>query len=985
MSWDEAGVVLNIASPPSDSFPLFLSLSGAPNVRALAAVVQWFPTDPTGACYGLLPASPGGTCGSTSEMPTTGEFHGEPTNEWWSISFPPGSTARHCVSWIVTAAGCPILPPAIFTAQVRIEDSNGDVDTLAVQLPATIGSSQAASLEATAISPAIVVPATETMLRVRGSGFLPGSHVSLSNSTSRVEASRVIVLSPDEIAATVAPGQSATPYDLTVSMADGRSSVSPQDVATAPALALSISSQLPRPTNAAGAIRTLALWADQSATVNVAHIGLPLPSALTTDSLLIPRPAGGDTMAVLRSTPSDCIEFNAGVACCPSYVEYNISPPQYATSIGLLQMGKGVLRGTGAFDDNNLPIVSVRTRFADGDSVVDTLRVGRQVRNSKDGSLSCPIAGPIPYFVLQPDDPLNAQLYASGGAFYDAQEVQLPPSKRSKLVSAIRISELAIVHNNCAPSGFTGCQSYLSGIGLWPSFEVRNRHGGSLGLQTQFATAYAGLPYGGYIVRDTLFGAHNTIRALGCMLSCMAMANSFLGDTVTVLGLNKYLALHDGFEPTTLVTLNQVNGQSLGSTVTWTVRPGVKLSVGDTVLFESPGTQRRSPLVTLVTGPTTSQATIVLRHRSGLLTGNMTGVGYGLVNTDVAAEAYSKSSGHPWHLVRLIGTSPAIPPLVETALVDSLPVLLEEPHHYVLARGWRPSFGGNFANGTYVLNDPGHDGVTRLNQNFVVGGTPTSFGNTFLAARSCVPLEANHYNSTAVGGGAVSFVLQGGGRLSITDSSGRGLDFYDTLGGYDGNLPGANAWPDYGAGLDDGLAAEAPVEYVELAGAAGGDYRVQVVAKGSASFGLGASTLDADGNCARAYAEYPLSTGEAVTFSVHVVQGASSSVRIDTLTTAGVGGGTQQLPTALTVRPNPSRGKVELVADMAVQGNVTIELFDIAGRLVAVPLNGPVAAGRQVIHWDAETGGSVSGRAGLYFVRMRTGAQVFTRRLLVTR
>lgn len=124
---------------------------------------------------------------------------------------------------------------------------------------------------------------------------------------------------------------------------------------------------------------------------------------------------------------------------------------------------------------------------------------------------------------------------------------------------------------------------------------------------------------------------------------------------------------------------------------------------------------------------------------------------------------------------------------------------------------------------------------------------------------------------------------------------------------------------------------------------------VVVLAGATATFGLGASTYDANGIGPRAYAAYPLRNGQSATFNVHVVQGATAIVRIDTLATTGVSDVSIAYHTGLLVRPNPSRGKVELVAEMAETGRLKIEAYDVAGRLIAQPCNGPVAVGQQVV------------------------------------
>src|SRR5262249_4502164 len=160
------------------------------------------------------------------------------------------------------------------TADVMIEDSHGDLDTLSLVEPATIGDPDLAVLGTASVTPRQVHSSIPSMLRIHGSGFLPGSRVTLSNSSSETEASQVIVLAPDEIAATVEVPPSGLPYSLTVAGPDGQTSAS-GDVIEAITSAQS-AQQLPRPTNYASAAYAPRLWADQSASVNLVHWVLPL-------------------------------------------------------------------------------------------------------------------------------------------------------------------------------------------------------------------------------------------------------------------------------------------------------------------------------------------------------------------------------------------------------------------------------------------------------------------------------------------------------------------------------------------------------------------------------------------------------------------------------------------------------------------------------------------------------------------------------------
>jgi hypothetical protein len=739
------------------------------------------------------------------------------------------------------------------------------------------------------------------------------------------------------------------------------------------------------PSNGSAAFRQITLLSPSSGTGYALNAGHPKWPLLLDDPALI-RAIGGSDTVLIASTRSHGVSISLDGS-----VTYTLPPNTYANRVGTILTANDWVSAL----DGTLPVLMASFTFGDGrhwgvgtfsDVMLDegkAFNTVYQVRN-----WSNQVAPTRPDFVMPPRDPHVFQLYAGLGTsgidsvFSDLQTFNIPDTLRNTTLSSVTFSSYSLI---------TGTTATISGCVVWPDFQIRNRHGGGLGLQTQFDGTYSGRAYGGFIVRDTLFGSRRTFGGLGCMLSCMAMANSYAGDSVTVLELNDYLAKHNGYTRSAIVFLDQVGGQDPGATVTWNMQPGTKLKAGDTLVVESPGAlQRTNPLVTLVTGSTLTQGTIVRRHRSGVLTKGMQAGAYGNVRADFASLGYSKTRGRPWHLSDLGADAVTTPRRTEAALADSIPVLLQvagTPTHFVLARGRRPSLGTGFALGTYLLNDPGHSGVVRLNQIYPdVHSVPRSFANEFFAARACVPDDSSHYSPASLDVGGVAFTLHGGGRLGITTPEGHFLYYNGDAGAYVGDIANVDAWPDYGADLDDDDPANSddPVDYVQLNGGGEGDYHVVVNATAPATFGLSATTYDSDGNGPGEYASYSLAAGGAAGFTVHVVQGATPSVLIDTLGTAGVTGAAIVRGVGLLVRPNPSDGRLEMVAEMAARGRLILEVYDVAGRLVATPFDSVVPAGKQVVGWDLRTGGHMTGRAGLYFVRMQTGTRVVTRRCVVT-
>ena len=82
----------------------------------------------------------------------------------------------------------------------------------------------------------------------------------------------------------------------------------------------------------------------------------------------------------------------------------------------------------------------------------------------------------------------------------------------------------------------------------------------------------------------------------------------------------------------------------------------------------------------------------------------------------------------------------------------------------------------------------------------------------------------------------------------------------------------------------------------------------------------------------------------------------------------------------LPARPNPLRGQAVIPFALAEPGRVTLEVFDLLGRRVALLADGEIAAGEHRVTFDAR---GVS--AGVYVVRLRSGDAAFTRRVTVLR
>ncbi len=88
----------------------------------------------------------------------------------------------------------------------------------------------------------------------------------------------------------------------------------------------------------------------------------------------------------------------------------------------------------------------------------------------------------------------------------------------------------------------------------------------------------------------------------------------------------------------------------------------------------------------------------------------------------------------------------------------------------------------------------------------------------------------------------------------------------------------------------------------------------------------------------------------------------------------------------LSASPNPVRVSTAItVALPNAVSDADIGVFDAAGRRIATPWRGALAAGRHEVVWDGRSVAGGPAPVGLYFVRARLGGDVRTLRLAVMR
>ena len=90
--------------------------------------------------------------------------------------------------------------------------------------------------------------------------------------------------------------------------------------------------------------------------------------------------------------------------------------------------------------------------------------------------------------------------------------------------------------------------------------------------------------------------------------------------------------------------------------------------------------------------------------------------------------------------------------------------------------------------------------------------------------------------------------------------------------------------------------------------------------------------------------------------------------------------------------PNPSRGNVQLDYEVPRQCDVSLDIFDVAGRLVRAVSQVDRAAGMHVFAWDLRTSSDAQAPGGVYFLRLTARNRLsnaeefsFTRKLVLIR
>lgn len=147
----------------------------------------------------------------------------------------------------------------------------------------------------------------------------------------------------------------------------------------------------------------------------------------------------------------------------------------------------------------------------------------------------------------------------------------------------------------------------------------------------------------------------------------------------------------------------------------------------------------------------------------------------------------------------------------------------------------------------------------------------------------------------------------------------------------------------------------------------------------SVGWGLDLSYNYALTDCAVGLASY-IENGGAITIDNNG-QGCNSICEVMGTCPVAAGDEAASLITQIEpVHPNPSRGPIEITYTLAAPAPVRLRVYDALGRLIAVLEDASLSAGKHTRVWPA-----TALPAGVYLLRLETGAVSETQRIVLTR
>ena len=116
--------------------------------------------------------------------------------------------------------------------------------------------------------------------------------------------------------------------------------------------------------------------------------------------------------------------------------------------------------------------------------------------------------------------------------------------------------------------------------------------------------------------------------------------------------------------------------------------------------------------------------------------------------------------------------------------------------------------------------------------------------------------------------------------------------------------------------------------------------------------------------------EYTSGASDRVDLMANIMEYFGKTPTATPTGTDGVSGFVNRLEHA---RPNPFNPTTEIAFSLATDSDVTIRVFDAAGRVVRTLVDGQREAGPHTATWDGTEGTGQRAASGVYFIRMEAG------------
>jgi len=83
--------------------------------------------------------------------------------------------------------------------------------------------------------------------------------------------------------------------------------------------------------------------------------------------------------------------------------------------------------------------------------------------------------------------------------------------------------------------------------------------------------------------------------------------------------------------------------------------------------------------------------------------------------------------------------------------------------------------------------------------------------------------------------------------------------------------------------------------------------------------------------------------------------------------------------------PSPARGSVRISYQLPLESEVSLNVYDITGRLVRKLVSGREAGGIKSVVWDGKDNNNKSVSSGIYFYRLNAGSWTDTKKVVLVK